>query len=112
VWRSGKDEPMWVVIYMCLEAMLGISVYRYLYLKLAKCYIFLIISYAFSSTKLENKGWKKILPGKGVGEVAQTMYAHVSKFVFSEVKKKDDWNIVLYAYGEMLSVTKVGYLPL
>jgi hypothetical protein len=23
--RSGRDEPMWVVIHMCMEAMLGIS---------------------------------------------------------------------------------------
>jgi hypothetical protein len=34
--RSGRDEPMWVVIYMCMEAMLGISLYSYLYLKLSK----------------------------------------------------------------------------
>jgi uncharacterized membrane protein YgcG len=27
---------MWVVTYMCMEAMLGISLYSYLYLKLAK----------------------------------------------------------------------------
>jgi hypothetical protein len=24
--RSGRDEPMWVAIHMCMEAMLGISV--------------------------------------------------------------------------------------
>jgi hypothetical protein len=28
--RSGRDEPVWVVIYMCMEAMLGISLYSYL----------------------------------------------------------------------------------
>jgi hypothetical protein len=33
---SGKDEPMQVVIYMCMEGMIGISLYSYLYLKLAK----------------------------------------------------------------------------
>jgi hypothetical protein len=49
--RTGRDEPVWVA----REAMLGISLYRYLYLKLAKCYIFLIISYAFSSTNSETK---------------------------------------------------------
>jgi hypothetical protein len=32
--RSGRDEPLWVG--MCIEAMLGISLYSYLYLKLAK----------------------------------------------------------------------------
>jgi hypothetical protein len=34
--RSGRDESIWVVIHMCMEAMLGISLYSYLYLKLAK----------------------------------------------------------------------------
>jgi hypothetical protein len=34
--KSGRDEPMWVVIHMCMEATLGISFYRYLYPKLAK----------------------------------------------------------------------------
>jgi hypothetical protein len=29
--RSGRKEPMWVVIYKCIEAMLGISLYSYLY---------------------------------------------------------------------------------
>jgi hypothetical protein len=65
--RSGRDEPMWVLIHMCMEAMLVISLYRYPYLKLAKM-LCLIISYVFSSTKLENKraeqvgqvnGWPK-----------------------------------------------------
>jgi hypothetical protein len=34
--RSGGDEPMWVAIHMCMEAMLGICLYSYLYVKLAK----------------------------------------------------------------------------
>jgi hypothetical protein len=34
--RSGRDEPVWVVTHMCMEAMPGISLYSYLYLKLAK----------------------------------------------------------------------------
>jgi hypothetical protein len=34
--RSGRDEPMWVAIHKCMEAMLGISLSSYLYLKLAK----------------------------------------------------------------------------
>jgi hypothetical protein len=39
----------------------GISRYSYLYLKLAKKAVFLIISYVFSSTKLE-KRVEKVLP--------------------------------------------------
>jgi hypothetical protein len=43
---------------LCIEAMLGISLYSYPYL---------IIAYVFSSTKLEKRG-KQVLPGgKGVG---------------------------------------------
>jgi hypothetical protein len=34
--RSGRNEPIWVVIHMGMEAMLGISLYSYPYLKLAK----------------------------------------------------------------------------
>jgi hypothetical protein len=34
--RSGKDEPIQVVIHMCMEAMLGISLYSYPYLKPGK----------------------------------------------------------------------------
>jgi hypothetical protein len=28
--ESGRDEQMWVAIHMCMEAMLGISLYRYI----------------------------------------------------------------------------------
>jgi hypothetical protein len=34
--RSCREEPMWVAIHMGMEAMLGISLYSNLYLKLAK----------------------------------------------------------------------------
>jgi hypothetical protein len=69
---------MWVVIHMCMEATLGISLYSYLYLKLGKHYVFLIISYVFFSKKSENKRIKQVLPASGDG-VAQTMYIHVKK---------------------------------
>jgi hypothetical protein len=41
---SGRNESVQIVIYMCMETMLGISLYSYPYLKLAKCYVFLIIA--------------------------------------------------------------------
>jgi hypothetical protein len=34
--ESGRDETIWVVVHMCMEAMLRISLCSYLYLKLAK----------------------------------------------------------------------------
>jgi hypothetical protein len=75
--RSGRDEQTWVAIHMCMETMLGISLYSYLYLKLAKtpCLSYYLV---FSSTKLENKRVEQALPGSG-GRVAQTMHTHVSK---------------------------------
>jgi hypothetical protein len=30
--RSDRDEPIWVVIHLCMEAMVGISLYSYPYL--------------------------------------------------------------------------------
>jgi hypothetical protein len=45
--RSGKGEPMWVAIPKCLEAMLGISLYSYLYLKLAKTLAFILLPMFF-----------------------------------------------------------------
>jgi hypothetical protein len=91
--RSGRDEPVWVSIHMCMEAMLGISLYSYLYLKIAKCYVILAISYIFSSTKSVNKRTEQVLPGsrvvgkgrKGRG-AAHTMYTHVSKCKDNTIK--------------------------
>jgi hypothetical protein len=70
-----------------MEAMLRISLYSYPYLRLAKCFVFLIIAYVFSSTKSEKRA-EQVLPGsKGGwgegrgqgGEMAQTMYAYMNK---------------------------------
>jgi hypothetical protein len=60
--RSGRDEPIWVVIYITMETTQGISLYSYPYLKLAKCHILLTTFYVFSSTKSENKRTEQILP--------------------------------------------------
>jgi hypothetical protein len=45
-----------------MEAMLGISMYSYPYLNYQKRFVFLIIAYTFSSTKLEIRA-EQILPG-------------------------------------------------
>jgi hypothetical protein len=63
--RSGRDESMWVAIHMCMEAMLGISLYSYLHFKLAKCFVSLIIFYVFSSTKSEKKRVEQVHQGRG-----------------------------------------------
>jgi hypothetical protein len=56
--RSGRDEPMWVVIHLCMEAILGISLYCLL------CFLFNKIGEQEGETGSALKG----------GEVAQTMH--------------------------------------
>jgi hypothetical protein len=74
---------------MCMEAMLGISLYSYLYLKLAKMLSFLL-SLMFSLQQHWRKGKNRFClearwvgrRGRGRGqqrEMAQTMYAHMNK---------------------------------
>jgi hypothetical protein len=49
-----------------MEAMLGISLYSYPYLNYQKRFVFLIIAYTFSSTKLEIRA-EQVLPGSQGG---------------------------------------------
>jgi hypothetical protein len=60
--KSGRDEPVWIAIHEGMEAMLGISLYSYLYLKLAKP-LFFIIFYAFLQQNWRTRGQN---PGSGV----------------------------------------------
>jgi hypothetical protein len=48
--RSGKDKPMWAAIYKCMEATVGISLYSYLHLKLAKtlCPSYYLLCFLFN----------------------------------------------------------------
>jgi hypothetical protein len=46
--RSGRDEPIQVVIHMCVETMLGISPCDYLCLKLAKTPMSFLLFLMFS----------------------------------------------------------------
>jgi hypothetical protein len=62
-----------------MEAMLGISLYSYLYLKLARTLSF---SLSFMVSLQQNWRTRGQNTGNGVvggGEVAQTMYTYVSK---------------------------------
>jgi hypothetical protein len=67
--RSGREEPIQVAIHMCMEAMLGISPYSYLYLKLAKmlCLSYHLLCFLFNKIGDEDKlgsAWKR----RGLGE--------------------------------------------
>jgi hypothetical protein len=62
--RSGRDSPIWVAIYKCMEAMLGISLYSYLILKLAKmlCLSYYLLCFLFNKIGEESRTgsvWKQ-----------------------------------------------------
>jgi hypothetical protein len=85
---SGRDEPMWVAIHRCMEAMLGISLYSYLYLKLAKmpCLSYYLLCFLFNKTG-EQDGGIGSSQKWGCGETTQTMYTHVSKCKNGKIKR-------------------------
>jgi hypothetical protein len=77
---------------MCIEAILGISLYIYLYIKLAKTLFLFYYLFCFSlQQNWRTSGRNRFCPeagGKwGEGEVAQTMYTHVSKCKNDKIKK-------------------------
>jgi hypothetical protein len=55
---SGRDEPMWVAIHMYMETMLGISLYSYHYLKLAKlpCFSYYLLCFFFNKIREQEGG--------------------------------------------------------
>jgi hypothetical protein len=79
--RSSRDEPMWVAIHKCMEAMLGISLCSYLYSKLAKtiCLSYYLLNKIREEDRTDS-AWK------GYGGVAQTMYTHISKCKNDKIK--------------------------
>jgi hypothetical protein len=96
--RSGYDESLWDVIYLCTEAMLGISLYSFLYLKLVKtpCLSHYCICILFNKTRAKGRtgcaskwvGWGEEGRGGGQrGEMAQTMYVHMNKWIKKNNKK-------------------------
>jgi hypothetical protein len=68
--RTGRDEPIGVVIHIYMETTQGIALFSYLYLKLEKKHVSLFISYVSSSTKLENRKAEQVLPRVVGGQFA------------------------------------------
>jgi hypothetical protein len=85
--RSGKDEPMWVTIHKSMEAMPGIPLYSYLYLKgtTTLCLCYYLLGYLFNKIGEQEGGIGSAWKREG-GEVAQTMYTHVSKCKNDKIK--------------------------
>jgi hypothetical protein len=85
--RSGRDEPKWVVIHMCMEAMIGISLCICLYLKVVQtvCFSYHLLCFLFNKTG--NKRVEHVLPrSRGVGQTAQIMYTYVGKCKKNKIK--------------------------
>jgi hypothetical protein len=94
--RSGRDEPMWVVIHKCMEAMLGISLHSYLYLKISKtlCPYYYLLCFLFNKIR-EQEGGTGSAQRWGE-EAAQIVYTHVSKCKNNKIKlKKKKPNVIL-----------------
>jgi hypothetical protein len=69
-----------------MEATLGISLYTYLYLKLAKTLCLSIIAHVFSSAKLEKRAEQVLLGSQWGGGGTQIMYTHVSNVKMIKIK--------------------------
>jgi hypothetical protein len=63
--RSGRDNPIWVVIHICMETTQRISLYSCPYIKLAKTPYFYYLLWFFFSIKLEKRGWNRFCPVAG-----------------------------------------------
>jgi hypothetical protein len=86
---------MCVSKHKCMEAMLGISLYSYLYLNLVKTVCLLLIFYAFSSPNQRTSGWNRVCLETGEGGIrvlgvgeAQAMYTHVNKCKNGKTKEE------------------------
>jgi hypothetical protein len=64
--RSGRDEPKWVSIHKCMEAMLGISLYSYIYLKLVKTLCLSYYHLCFQQNQ-RRRGWNRFYQEAGCG---------------------------------------------
>jgi hypothetical protein len=64
--RTGRDEPIGVVIYMCMETTQGNSLYSYVYLKLAKmpCFSYYYLCFFFYKIR-EQEAEQILLGGRG-----------------------------------------------
>jgi hypothetical protein len=65
--RSGRDESIRVVIHMCMEATLGISLYSYPYVKLAKTLSFLLLLISSLQQNWRRGQIRFCLEEKGIG---------------------------------------------
>jgi hypothetical protein len=80
--RSGKDEPIWLEIYIYMETTQRISWYNYPFLKLAKipCFSYYLLCFFFNKVREQEGG------AGSAQEVAQIMYTHISTCKNDKIK--------------------------
>jgi hypothetical protein len=86
--RSGRDEPIWVVIYKCMKTTQKVSLQSYPYLKLPKppCFSYYLLCFYFNKIR-EQEGGTGSAQKVGGGRVAQTMYTRISTCENDKIKK-------------------------
>jgi hypothetical protein len=85
-----------------MEATLGISPYSYLYLKQAKTLSFLLLLMFFLQQSRRTRGQNSFCLEVRVGEVAQTMYTHVSKYKNYKITKRKNfrYDALFFSFSE------------
>jgi hypothetical protein len=75
--------------YKCMEATLGITLYGYFYLKLAKtlCLSYYLLCFLFNKFGEQEGGTGSAQKQVGGGEAAQIMSTHVSKCKNDKIKE-------------------------
>jgi hypothetical protein len=80
---------MWIVMHRCMDATVGLSLYSYLYFKLAKALCLSSFLLCFLYYKIgKQEGRKGSARKREQGEVAQTMCTPVSKCKNDKTRKK------------------------
>jgi hypothetical protein len=81
---------MWVAIHKCMEAMLGISLYSYLYLKLAKNAMSFLLSLMFFLNKIgEEEGGNRFSLEAAGGLGGHKQCIHMSKCKNDKIKGEE-----------------------
>jgi hypothetical protein len=103
---SSRDELMWVVIHLCMEATLGISLYSYFYLKLAKNTMSFLLSLMFSlQQNWRTRGQNRFcLESRGWGEWCPKQFIPVSKYKNDKIKKNKIKFLILSVFILIASI--------
>jgi hypothetical protein len=84
--RSGRDESIWVVIYMHMEAMLGISLYSSPYLSIVKMSTLPKVIHRFNTITVNDIPYKTRKSSSKI-YIAPQIKSKVAKAILSRMNK-------------------------